>query len=269
MLALRTQLSLALFLTVLVGMSEMSFAFQSQDEQEAANVSSTGVTFLTPEQMPAGPVVINFHNGELTIQAHNCKLGEVLHAVSRETGALIDVPGQAEERVFGEFGPGPVANVLASLLNGSHFNYVMVGRADNPHALTRVTLTPKPAELPPGKNSLRPQSKWPDVAIAQVNSNPPRPEQSEPAPGQVEATLSAPAVSAPEKEANLLNDLATELGPEAAKMDPADRRVLQEIITQMNRQNAVDSSSAAQTSASEVNGATSSPPPVRRRRRRR
>jgi hypothetical protein len=53
----------------------------------------------------------------------------------------VDVPPNATERVVGQFGPGPAREVLADLLNGSHFNYVMLGSAANPDGLERVILT--------------------------------------------------------------------------------------------------------------------------------
>ncbi len=96
---------------------------------------------LSPEQMPASPPEVQFHQGWLTIRASNSTLGDILRAVRKETGASVDLPGNATERVVGQFGPGPARDVLASLLNGSHFNYVLLGSAENPAALDRVILT--------------------------------------------------------------------------------------------------------------------------------
>lgn len=96
---------------------------------------------LPPEQMPASPPEVQFHQGQLTIKASNSTLGDILRAVCRETGASEEMTGNATERVIGRFGPGPARDVLASLLNGSHFNYVLLGSAENPLALDRVILT--------------------------------------------------------------------------------------------------------------------------------
>jgi hypothetical protein len=65
--------------------------------------------------------------------------------VHRQTGASVDVPANATERVVGRFGPGPARDVVASLLNGSHFNYVLVGSETDPTGLDRVVLISKPA----------------------------------------------------------------------------------------------------------------------------
>ena len=96
---------------------------------------------LPPEQLPPSPPEVQFRQGQLTITASNSTLGDILRAVRKETGASVDVPGNATERVVGQFGPGPARDVLAALLNGSPFNYVLLGSAENPAALDRVILT--------------------------------------------------------------------------------------------------------------------------------
>ncbi len=98
---------------------------------------------LTPEQMPAVPPQVIYSNEQLTITAPNSTLGDVLRAVRRMTGATLEIPGNATERVVGKFGPGSPRDVVASLLNGTHFNYVLLGSATNPYALDRVILTSK------------------------------------------------------------------------------------------------------------------------------
>ena len=97
----------------------------------------------TLEQMPTSAPQVSFHNEQLMIVAHNSTLGDVLRAVRNQTGAAVEIPANATERVVGRFGPGPARDVLAVLLNGSHFNYVMLGSVANPNALDRVILTHK------------------------------------------------------------------------------------------------------------------------------
>jgi hypothetical protein len=98
---------------------------------------------LTLEQQPATPPRVTFQAGQLSITAHNSTLGDILRSVHAQTGAVVDVPANATERVVGQFGPGPARDVLADLLNGSHFNYVMLGSAAHPDSLARVILTPR------------------------------------------------------------------------------------------------------------------------------
>ncbi len=99
---------------------------------------------FTLEQTPATPPQVAYHDGILTIGAQNSTLADILRAVHTQTGAIIDVSGNATERVVGEFGPGPAREVMAMLLNGSHFNYVMLGSTSDASILERLVLTPKP-----------------------------------------------------------------------------------------------------------------------------
>ena len=97
----------------------------------------------TPEQMPATAPQVSFKGGQLTIVARNSSLGAILQEVQNQTGASVDMPGTPSDRVVGQFGPGPAGEVLASLLNGSHFNYVLLGSPQNPNVLQRVVLLAK------------------------------------------------------------------------------------------------------------------------------
>jgi hypothetical protein len=126
----------------------------------------------TLEQMPTSAPQVSFHNDQLMIIAHNSTLGDVLRAVRNQTGAAVEIPANATERVVGRFGPGPARDVLAVLLNGSHFNYVMLGSAANPDGIERVILTHKsggasenPAQPNPGDQPIagQPQALPPGV----------------------------------------------------------------------------------------------------------
>jgi hypothetical protein len=98
----------------------------------------------TLEQLPAQPPQVSYLNGQLTIISRNSTLSDILHAVARQTGAVIELPpGAGFERVAGRMGPGLARNVLAELLNGSRYDYVMVASAANPGGLQHVILTPK------------------------------------------------------------------------------------------------------------------------------
>jgi hypothetical protein len=98
---------------------------------------------LTPEQRPAAAPLVIYLNGKLSISAKNSTLGDILRAIAAKTGAAIDVPENANERVVSQLGPGLARDVMASLLNGSRFNYVMVGTENDPNAVARVVLTAK------------------------------------------------------------------------------------------------------------------------------
>lgn len=113
----------------------------------------------TLEQMPAVPPQVTYQGGQLTVVAPNSTLGDILKAVHAQTGAQVDLPGNGAERVVGHFGPGPARDVLSSLLNGSHFNYVLLGSEANPQALDRVILMAKsaaPADSAPVQEAANP-----------------------------------------------------------------------------------------------------------------
>jgi hypothetical protein len=97
----------------------------------------------TLEQMPALPPQVRYSRGQLTIVAENSTLADILRAVRAQTGAAVEVPPNATERVVAHLGPGPARDVLAALLNGTHFNYVMLGSPAHPDSVERLILTSK------------------------------------------------------------------------------------------------------------------------------
>jgi hypothetical protein len=92
------------------------------------------------EQMSPSPPQVTYSEDTLSIHANNATLGDILDAVHQQTGATVDLPENATDRVVGQFGPGPVRDVLTALLNGCHFNYVLLGSTTNPSGLERIVL---------------------------------------------------------------------------------------------------------------------------------
>jgi hypothetical protein len=107
---------------------------------------------LTPEQRPAAPPLVTYIDGKLSVTAKNSTLGDILRAISAKTGASIDIPEGANERVVSQLGPASAREVMTALLNGSHFNYVMVGSESNPNAVAHVILTAK-TDRPEGSSA--------------------------------------------------------------------------------------------------------------------
>ncbi len=98
---------------------------------------------------PAGHLRVRFQNGNLTISADKATLAEVLFEVHKKTGADIPVPSGAEqEQVFTELGPAPPSQVLTSLLQGSPFDFLIVGSPDDPNKLRSVQLTRRGPQIP-------------------------------------------------------------------------------------------------------------------------
>lgn len=97
------------------------------------------------DQLPATAPQVSYQNGLLTIVAHNSTLADILREVHKRTGAVIETSTGGNERVAVQLGPGPARDVMASLLNGTNFNYMVVGTASDPNALAQVILLPKGA----------------------------------------------------------------------------------------------------------------------------
>ncbi|MGH9495397.1 MAG: AMIN domain-containing protein [Candidatus Sulfotelmatobacter sp.] len=153
-----------------------------------------------PSAAPKPPKValeVSYRNGLLGIVANKATLSEVLYAIQQKTGADIPIPAGAEqEKVVAEAEPAPAPEVLARLLNGSRFNFLILSAPDDPNKLDRVILSTR-AEgsfVPPpaaAQNSDDTEDDEPAVVRSQpqnVDSAPPpvqvppRPEPDQNAP---------------------------------------------------------------------------------------
>jgi len=102
------------------------------------------------DAIPAVAPEVTYQNGLLTIVAPNSTLGDILRSVRKHTAADIEVPATASERVVTRLGPGPAREVMAELLNGSRFNYILLGSPQDANALVRVVLVAKTGPDTPG-----------------------------------------------------------------------------------------------------------------------
>jgi hypothetical protein len=91
---------------------------------------------------PLPPLQITYSNGMLAVHSDKATLSEVLYGIQQRTGADISIAAGAEqERVVADIEPAPAPEVIARLLNGSHFNFLILSAADDPTKLDRVILT--------------------------------------------------------------------------------------------------------------------------------
>jgi hypothetical protein len=142
---------------------------------------------------PRPPLQVSYQNGMLGVYANKVTLSEVLYAIQQRTGADISIPAGAEqERVVMELGPAPAAEVVARLLNGSHFNFLILNSVNDPRQLDRVILSVRsesgfvPPPPPVQNDDFAPEDQL--VAQPAPPSQPPAhtapmppPEQPEPA----------------------------------------------------------------------------------------
>jgi hypothetical protein len=98
------------------------------------------------DAIPAVAPQVSYQDGLLTIVAPNSTLADILRGVRKHTAADIEIPSTASERVVTRLGPGPAREVMAELLNGSRFNYILLGSPDNANLLVRVVLVAKTSD---------------------------------------------------------------------------------------------------------------------------
>ncbi len=137
---------------------------------------------ISLDTMQAVAPHVTYQDGQLTIVAPNSTLGDILRAVRKLTGAEMEIPTTATERVVTNLGPGPAPGVVAQLLNGSHFNYVLLGSPSDANTLTRVVLVAKSGPEPTPTPAAAPQTP-----VANAVSPPPQPVVAETAPDAADA----------------------------------------------------------------------------------
>src|SRR5665213_3177717 len=62
---------------------------------------------------------VRYDSGLISIDATDSSLNQILREISRQTGMKI-TGGVREERVFGHYGPAPVADILKTLIDGTN-----------------------------------------------------------------------------------------------------------------------------------------------------
>jgi hypothetical protein len=187
---------------------------------------------LRPEQMPATPPQVVFENGLLTVTAQNSTLGDILRAVRNQTGAVVEIPANATERVVGNFGPGPARDVLSAMLNGSHFNYVLLGSATNPDALERVILIVKSSTTEATATTETASTKPPGPADNPGMAN----EEAEQAPEANDMFAEEPAAQADDQPVAPFGQPPATRTPEQMLQDLQQQQNVQQQIQQRQQQ---------------------------------
>jgi AMIN domain len=171
------------------------------DQQQGAAVKAhlDNVAYTPTPAQPVTKMEISYNRGRLSISAERASLSDILNEIHRQTGTDITIPaGAAQEQIVASVGPLPIREALASLLNGSRFNFVMVDSESEPGKLKSVILTyrgstgiSQPAVATPDQPGVQNQ---PD----QQPGGDPQPEMQSQPEGQQEAP--APAQEAPPQQ---------------------------------------------------------------------
>lgn len=148
-----------------------------------ASFSAQGVRVTPPPVPPPRvPLRVIFQNGLLTIQSDKASLSEILFAVHQRTGADIAIPSGAEqETVAVQLGPGPAPDILAKLLNGSSFNFLILSAEGDSRNLDRVILTPRSDNGMNAPLTPIPVQQSMQADDTTVDDSPPPPPQPQPA----------------------------------------------------------------------------------------
>ncbi|WP_263355075.1 hypothetical protein [Acidicapsa acidisoli] len=103
---------------------------------------SSATTQRLPAEMPATPPKVTCTGGQLTIVADNSTMSSVFAAIHGCIGAAIDLPpGASSTRMFADLGPGPVNQVLQSLLSSTDLDYVIQLSSSDSSKIQAVLLT--------------------------------------------------------------------------------------------------------------------------------
>ena len=144
---------------------------------------------------------------KLTIKADNSTLGSVLAAVGGCIGTKIEVPdgAAAGERLYTQFGPGPVKDTLAALLSSGEYDFVISTSPSNPQKVETVLLMRRTEDATPviaESGGGRARRNWAEnrrnaeaaMRAAREEAGQPEPEPAEPAVSPT--TSAAPAENA-------------------------------------------------------------------------
>jgi hypothetical protein len=153
-------------------------------DSAGTNVAAAVPSPSVPEAAPAPPpppkkVEISFQDGLLSLTSTKASLAEILNEVRMKTGADIIVPDGAEQEIVAVvLGPASPREVISKLLDGSRYNFIIVGTDTDANQVERVILSPKSA------GSMTTESRAPisdSVPVAEMQ-NPQRSAGPAPAP---------------------------------------------------------------------------------------
>jgi hypothetical protein len=123
--------------------AEGQFCKRTEHDSLHPSASQPKTTETQPaSQSDAPPPIAELKDGKLTVRANGQDFAVVLDAVRSATGIAIDMPAESQpEAVFMNLGPVPAKSALMALLDGTRYNYVMIGSQDDPQSVNRLILS--------------------------------------------------------------------------------------------------------------------------------
>ena len=167
--------------TNLLAQTHAPQATKPEQRQPAPEASPSPIL---PADQPPNRARVSWDSRGLEIEASNSSLDQILHQVAADTGAKLEGLTQ-DQRVFGNYGPGPGSEVLLKLLDGSGYNVLIIGGRDTDAPLKIVLSARSPASPQTTANHQSRSNSKDDEAGKQLESRlqpdyPPQPPSSQP-----------------------------------------------------------------------------------------
>ncbi len=138
---------------------------------------------VQPPPPPTPKMEVAFKDGKLSIYSDRAMLSDVLHEVQRLTGASVSIPpGAGNDPVIANIGPLPARDALTKLLDGSSYNFILLGSERDPSVLRSILLTPRGAAVENMPATYTPPPVAEVAPEPQVDAQPPPPEPDPPPP---------------------------------------------------------------------------------------
>ena len=167
------------------------------------------------EQQQPNPPRVSYMGGLLTVAAENATLADILKAVGTVTHASLEGTQPDMERVFGQFGPAAPRQVLNSILNGTRYDFILVGSVDDPGSVERIMLSSKGAAPAvrgsAGQIAARQNVPTPTPDEEQDNDVAGQPEIQQPPPPPVPSEQVQPPVQQQQQQVKTPEQLLQEL----------------------------------------------------------
>ncbi len=193
------------------------------------------VTAAAPEaEAPASSAPLHaeviYTNGQLQVRADNSSLNQILRSISHVTGLKI-TGGVQEQRVFGNYGPAPLSTILATLLDGTGANTLLLG--GSPGTPPELILTSRAGGAePPGPNS--PAYAMYDDSTDHANRVPPQQNPTSSVPTQTPPLPTT--ASPPQSKVVTPSPTPASSPPAAAPGKPLTPEMVEQELLQMQAQ---------------------------------
>jgi hypothetical protein len=143
----------------------------------AQSITAAGAAAPPP---PVKKVEVTLQDDKLRLVSNKASLAEVLNELRTQLKADIGVPVGADQEVVAVMlGPGTQREVISKLLEGSRYNFIIVGTDADANKVERVILSPK---SPGGVVSSVPSSEEDATPVAQMQTPPQRSVGAPPPP---------------------------------------------------------------------------------------